>query len=119
MKTTLVLGASTHDTRYSWMATQMLQQYNIEVICVGKQAGLCAGIPIQKSIPEGTAAHTVTLYLNPDNQKSWYEAIVNLKPQRVIFNPGTENSAFEGMLQKEGIETLRACTLVMLRTGQY
>jgi hypothetical protein len=119
MKPTLVLGASTHDTRYSWMACQMLQDYHIEVHCVGKQAGLCAGIPIHKSMPEGLQVHAVTLYLNPDNQKSWYDAILSLKPQRVIFNPGTENSAFESMLQKEGIETLRACTLVMMRTQQY
>ena len=119
MKPTLVLGASTHDTRYSWMACQMLQDYHIEVHCVGKQAGLCAGIPIHKSMPEGLQVHTLTLYLNPDNQKLWYQHILDLKPQRVIFNPGTENIQLEKQLQDEGIETLRACTLVMLRTQQY
>lgn len=119
MKPTLVIGASTYETRYSWIACQMLQDYKFDVYCVGKQAGLCAGIPIHKSIPEGMKVHTLTLYLNPENQKLWYQDILKLKPQRVIFNPGTENSAFEKQLQAAGIETLRACTLVMLRTQQF
>jgi hypothetical protein len=42
-----------------------------------------------------------------------------LKPARVIFNPGTENQEFAQQLEAQGIETIEACTLVMLRTGQY
>jgi uncharacterized protein len=37
----------------------------------------------------------------------------------VVFNPGTENPDFEQKLEEAGIEALEACTLVMLRTGQY
>jgi hypothetical protein len=37
----------------------------------------------------------------------------------VIFNPGTENPAFEDFLTEKGIEPIEACTLVMLATGQY
>ena len=62
---------------------------------------------------------TITLYLNPMHQKQYYDYIVSLKPKRIIFNPGTENEEFEKMAEKKGIEALEACTLVMLRSGQY
>ncbi|MGB1451857.1 MAG: CoA-binding protein, partial [Marinirhabdus sp.] len=37
----------------------------------------------------------------------------------VIFNPGTENAAFQKYLQKNTIETEVACTLVLLATHTY
>ena len=45
--------------------------------------------------------------------------ILSLKPQRVIFNPGSENPKFEALLTSHHIQSLRACTLVLLSTGQY
>jgi len=62
---------------------------------------------------------TVTLYLNPKNQKEYYQQIVDLNPRRVIFNPGTENPEFYEILENAGIEVEVACTLVLLATGQY
>jgi predicted CoA-binding protein len=62
---------------------------------------------------------TVTLYLNPDNQKPYYDYILSLKPRRIIFNPGTENEELEEMAASQGIKVQEACTLVMLGTGQY
>jgi hypothetical protein len=47
------------------------------------------------------------------------EAIIQLKPKRVVFNPGTENLAFESRLKDAGILPLEACTLVLLSTNQY
>jgi len=61
----------------------------------------------------------VTLYVGPAHQPQFYTNIIDLRPQRVIFNPGTENEEFEHLLQQNGIEALRACTLVLLSTGQY
>jgi uncharacterized protein len=62
---------------------------------------------------------TVTLYLNPTNQKPYYDYILSLKPKRIIFNPGTENTELERRAAIEGINVLESCTLVMLGTGQY
>ena len=62
---------------------------------------------------------TVTLYLNPTNQKPYYDYILSLKPRRIIFNPGAENEELELMAKNNGIKTLEACTLVMLSTSQY
>ena len=44
---------------------------------------------------------------------------VSLKPKRIIFNPGTENLPFAQQANAEGIETIEACTLVMLSVGNY
>jgi hypothetical protein len=62
---------------------------------------------------------TVTLYLNPKNQKEYYQQIMDLNPKRVIFNPGTENPEFYKILENAGVEVEVACTLVLLATGQY
>jgi hypothetical protein len=61
--------------------------------------------------------HTITLYLNPQNQKEYYDYILSLQPRRIIFNPGTENDELEKQAQKAGIETVEGCTLVMLGRG--
>ncbi|MBL7891153.1 MAG: CoA-binding protein, partial [Bacteroidia bacterium] len=55
----------------------------------------------------------------PQNQPSWYDYILSLKPKRIIFNPGTENPEFEKMAASKGIEVQEACTLVLLSIGQY
>jgi hypothetical protein len=44
---------------------------------------------------------------------------MGLMPQRVIFNPGTENPEFIEKLESAGIYPEIACTLVLLATGQY
>ncbi len=62
---------------------------------------------------------TVTLYLGPPRQEEYYDYIVSLNPQRVIFNPGTENQEFYEILRKNNIEIEVACTLIMLGTNQY
>jgi predicted CoA-binding protein len=63
--------------------------------------------------------HTITLYLNPQNQKEYYDYILSLQPRRIIFNPGTENDELEKQARKAGIETVEGCTLVMLGAGMY
>jgi predicted CoA-binding protein len=62
---------------------------------------------------------TITLYLNPQNQKEYYDYILELKPNRIIFNPGTENEALIKQAKENGIEPVIGCTLVMLSTGLY
>jgi hypothetical protein len=63
--------------------------------------------------------HTVTLYLNAKRQADYYQYIIDLKPKRVIFNPGTENPGFYKLLQEHDIFYEEACTLVLLSTNQY
>ena len=60
-----------------------------------------------------------TPYIGPQHQEEWYDYLIGLKPKRIIFNPGTENPAFEKKANEAGIETEEACTLVLLRTHQF
>jgi predicted CoA-binding protein len=118
-KKTVVIGASDNPERYAYKATIALQRRNHEVIPVGIQDGEINGLKIIKEKVDIDNVDTITLYVGPKNQPSWFEYIIGLKPKRVIFNPGTENPEFEQLLQQNNIETIEACTLVMLSIGNY
>jgi len=62
---------------------------------------------------------TLTLYINRFNQLAWYDYLLALKPKRIIFNPGAENQELNNLARENGIETIEACTLVMLHTGSF
>lgn len=119
MKTTLVIGASEKTDRYSNKAVRLLQYKNKPVVALGKRAGkineteILTGFPLLKNI------HTVSLYLNPANQREYYDYILSLNPKRVIFNPGTENPELYEKLAGKKIEFEEACTLVLLNTGMF
>jgi predicted CoA-binding protein len=119
MKTTVVIGASPDPSRYSFLATNKLKQYRHKVYPVGIHEGNINGELILIDKPPIADVDTVTMYVHPRNQKSWYDYILGLKPKRIIFNPGAENAELEHLAKQQGIECLDACTLVMLSTGQY
>jgi uncharacterized protein len=119
MKKTLVLGATPNPERYAYMATQRLTKAGHEVVLVGKKKGDILGITIDNETPQYEGIDTVTLYLNPENQKPYYDYILGLKPKRIIFNPGTENWELVKLAKAHEIETEIACTLVLLSTEQY
>lgn len=120
-KKTVIIGASTNTARYAYMAAERLSGANIEFVPVGIKKGDVLGRPIlplrEKPIIEHV--HTVTMYLGPQNQPEWYSYILSLKPQRILFNPGTENETFQNMACKQNIEVVEGCTLVMIGVGTY
>jgi predicted CoA-binding protein len=118
-KKTLVLGASENPSRYSNMAMRKLAAKGYKVVAIGSKKGKVDDIEISIDTIQDEDIETVTLYLNPANQKPYYDYILGLKPKRIVFNPGTENDELERMAVKQGINVLEACTLVMLSTGQY
>lgn len=120
-KKTVVLGASPNPSRYAYTAANMLHERDIPFVPVGIKTGEILGVPIQnlREKPSLSDVHTVTLYIGPHNQEEWYEYILSLKPKRIIFNPGTENQELMDLAKSNGIEATRACTLVLLSTGQY
>ncbi|MFN8346754.1 MAG: CoA-binding protein [Spirosomataceae bacterium] len=119
MKRTLIIGASDNPQRYSFLAANRLVNHGYSIAMLGLKSGKVAGNEIQTGKPALEDIDTVTLYIGPRHQPEWYDYIINLKPKRVIFNPGTENDEFEHLLEKNGIESLEACTLVMLSIGAY
>jgi predicted CoA-binding protein len=118
-KKTLVIGASENKSRYSNLATNNLVQKGHEVVALGRRPGQVNGVKIETEKLPLTGVDTVTLYLNPQNQKQYYDYILSLQPKRVIFNPGAENDELEELLKAKGIKAQEACTLVLLSTGQY
>ena len=118
-KKTLVLGASLKTERYSNIAINRLVNYNHETLVFGLRDGNVAGIFIDTELKNYKDIDTVTLYLNPKRQQQYYNYIIDLKPNCVIFNPGTENPEFYELLKAKNIEYEAACTLVLLGTNQY
>lgn len=116
---TLVIGASSNPERYAYMAVNSLLKHQHEVVAIGQRKDVVAGVAIETEKVPFEAVHAVTLYLNPQRQKEYYEYIIGLHPERVIFNPGTENPEFYNLLKANNIETEVACTLVLLATNQF
>lgn len=118
-KKTLVLGASTNPRRYSYKAIQKLTIYGHPVLAIGNKEGEVSGVKFTTEKVKFEDVDTITLYLNEKHQKSFYNYILDLKPKRVLFNPGTENEELQNLLKKNNIAFEDACTLVLLSIGQY
>lgn len=116
---TLVIGASENPERYSYKAIVSLLNHHHEVEALGLKDGEVMGIKFKTGFPELKDIDTVTLYVGPKNQPSYYDYLIKLKPRRIIFNPGTENPELIELAQKHGIQTEIACTLVLLSINQY
>ncbi|MES2731458.1 MAG: CoA-binding protein [Bacteroidota bacterium] len=119
MKRTLVLGATDNPDRYAFRAAHSLLRHGHDIALVGIKKGEIAGHVILNDKTPVANVDTVTLYVGPRHQPEWYDYLISLKPRRIIFNPGTENAELEKLAHKHGIQTLEACTLVMLSIGSY
>ena len=115
----LVLGASTNTSRFSYLAIKKLLRFGHEVHAIAPRPGNIDEVIFDTEKIEYQNIDTVTLYLSAPNQTSYYDYILKLKPERVIFNPGTENPELESMLQENKIEAIQNCTLVMLDAGIF
>jgi len=118
-KKTLVLGASGNPSRYSYLAINRLVGSGHPVVAVGLKPETVAGVRIDTEKVAYKDVDTVTLYLNPQRQREYYDYIIGLEPKRVIFNPGTENLELYDLLKQHGIGIEVACTLVLISIGQY
>ena len=117
---TAVLGASPKEDRYSFKAVHMLKEHNFTPIPIHPKGHSVDGVDGLKSLSEiEGGVDTLTMYVGAGISDGEYDNIIALNPRRIIFNPGSENSALAQKLRDAGIEVIEACTLVMLRTGQY
>ncbi|TBR19429.1 MAG: CoA-binding protein [Chitinophagaceae bacterium] len=118
-KKTLVIGASDNPSRYSYLAIKKLQNHRHPIVAIGKRKCEIDDIIIYSTLQPFENIDTVTLYLNPNHQKEYYDYILSLKPKRIIFNPGTENTELFELATQNNILAIEACTLVLLSTHQY
>jgi len=119
MKKTLIIGASSNPERYSYLAAQKLLAHGIDIEMIGRKADEIFGQTIDTQKKYYEDIDTVTIYISEKFQPEYYEYIISLNPNRVIFNPGTENPEFEELLIQNDIHVEETCTLVLLGTGQY
>jgi predicted CoA-binding protein len=115
-----VLGASNKPERYSFQAVKLLAEKGHAVFPVHPTLTAIDGIPVFKVLADiPVPLHTLTVYVGPERSTVLAAAILAAHPQRTIFNPGAENPALAQQLLAAGIEVENACTLVLLRTGQF
>lgn len=118
-KKTVIMGATPDTSRYAYRAARMLTEYGHEIVPVGIKVGEVFGKKILNDQPFIENVDTVTMYVGTQNQGNLLDYIIKLHPKRIIFNPGTENDELIGLAQKNNIEPVIGCTLVMLSTRTY
>lgn len=120
-KKTVIFGATTHTYRYAYLAANKLSSHGHEIVPLGIRSGSVANEEILdiNTRPTLKDVDTVTMYLRPAYQTEFEDYLISLGPKRIVFNPGTENPSFEEKARAHNIETLHACTLVMLSADQY
>ena len=115
-----VVGASDNPERYAHRALVMLQEHGHIVLPVSPKRLQLPGLITYPDLPSTPPPiDTVTLYVNPRLLEALADGIIAAQPRRVIFNPGTEHPDLARRFREAGIETLDACTLVLLTTGQF
>jgi uncharacterized protein len=114
LKKVIVLGASTNPARYSNVAVKVLKRKGFEVIPIGVKEGSINGLPIIKGTPQLRDVYTISIFLRPEKQKEYLKYMLEMNPQKIIINPGSENTNFERRAKRRGIEVIRACTIEMV-----
>ena len=115
-----VLGASPKADRTSNQALHRLLQHGHEVIPVHPAHDAIDSVPVAKDLAAiDGPVDTLTVYVGPRRGEELIDQIVALDPGRVILNPGAESDLVESRLREQGIPVIRACTLVLLASGQF
>ncbi|HOE36277.1 MAG: CoA-binding protein [Kiritimatiellia bacterium] len=115
-----IIGASNKPERYSHQAVLLLAAKGHAVYPIHPALTEIDGHPVYKRLADiPVPVHTITMYVGPALSAGMDETLIAAKPQRVIFNPGTENPELENRLAAAGIQVVQACTLVLLRTNQF
>lgn len=117
------MGLSEDKQRYAYRAAEKLKQhgfrdlFGVHPTAAGDPALSVPIVPKLGALPQ--PVDTLTLYVGPTRSEKMIEDILELKPRRIIFNPGAENHRLAHQAEKAGIEVVEGCTLVMLSTGLF
>ncbi|MGX5201077.1 CoA-binding protein [Aliikangiella sp. IMCC44632] len=116
----VVLGASSNSQRFSNQAIRLLLSQGHSVIPVSPKLQHTEGLQCVNSLTQiDQNVDTITMYVNPEIFSGEIEKVINLAPNRVIFNPGTESIQAQQQLESAGIKVVNQCTLIMLNNNTY
>ena len=115
-----ILGASPKSDRYANKAMQLLAEYGYRAIPINPAFDEILGVKCYPSIADVPGkVDTATIYLSQARSDPLIDEIIDVRPRRIIMNPGAENENLAAKARARGIEVVEGCTLVMLRTGQF
>jgi len=119
-QTVVVLGASNKPHRYSYKAIKRLKEYGHNIIPVHPKLTNIDGLSVITNLSDiHETVDTLTLYIGADKSQFLIDEIIALKPERVIFNPGTKSELLEDKLLQAEILFIHDCTLIMLESDQF
>lgn len=119
-KNVAVLGVSNNPERYAYQAVKLLAEMDYCVFPVHPSARPIDDIYCCSNLAEiSEPLDTITVYLSEKNSTPIINEIIASAPRRIILNPGAENAVLASNCIAAGIQVIEACTLVMLRTGQF
>ena len=119
-KNVAILGASDDPSRFAFRAFEMLKSHGYNPLPVSPNVKEVKGIASVKNLSElKQPFHTLTMYVRPQISTQIKEEILAARPDRVIFNPGTENPELADALRSQGSHVINACTLVLLGAGEF
>jgi predicted CoA-binding protein len=116
----VVLGASPKHGRYSNKAVRLLLEQGYRITPVNPAVPVIEGLQVTHRLSDiEHPVHTLTMYVGEARSSQMLDEILGMKPERVIFNPGSESVELKRRLDAQGVECIEGCTLVMLKTGQF
>lgn len=120
LETVAILGASSSQSRYSYKAQRMLIEEGHTAVPINPKYKSIDGLNCYDNLKlYSDKIDTITVYVRPSISMKVIEDIIQVAPRRVILNPGADNRQIIDKLRGAGIQVETACTLVLLRTGQF
>lgn len=118
MQTIVVLGASDNPKRYSYKAVKILKEKGFRVIPVHPILKEIEGLPVLASLDDVSGSVDVlSVYVRPEVFLGIMASVEDLKPKRVILNPGTQSPAVLMALEGLCIPYYQGCTITMAKSG--
>ncbi|MBC7743271.1 MAG: CoA-binding protein [Bdellovibrionaceae bacterium] len=119
-KNVAILGASNDPSRFAHKAFMLLKRHGYNPLPVSATVTEIDGVPAVPHLADlKEPFDTLTMYVRPEISTKIKNEILQARPNRVIFNPGTENPELEAALKSQGSHVVRHCTLVLLNAGEF
>lgn len=115
-----ILGASAKPARYAYKAQVALLTHGHTPVPINPKYQQIDGIQCFSDLKSVSVdIDTITIYVRPEILYSMSEDIIDIHPDRVIFNPGSESREIADRLESANITVQNACTLVLLNTFSF